>query len=555
MKLNKHRMKRNILSGLFLLFTHMVIAQTTYEVTLTTDPVTGPSSPGQLRWAIEQANLTPGISIITFNIPGSGPFVLTMQNSLPVIQDRTVYIDGTTQPGYNFNDPGNPLVIIDGQNYITAGISFTNANGSKLTGIGIKGFSTGLRLTTSNFCEITNNTINRCFGVVCVLHSSNFCTLKGNYLNTDKDLTQFTTQPEEGLYFYSSNDNIIGGLNCGEGNTIAYVRSEGIDNYSYPNPIGQRNRYTGNRIFENDSGWGADDEITIRTIGNGGKAYPTIATTGCTTSGTSQANNIIEIFGSSGPVNTRVNAKVFMGTTKANGIGQWSLPLSNIVYPYITAIATDSLNNSSELSPAKSIEKDSLNLSIKKPTKICNQEKVLFEIGGAKCLKALTFVWNYGDGTASTSSFEHTFNTAGTYTVTVSAYEQNNCLPITATATVTVEACSQYDCSPCSFSVTGTGLTYAGGAAVIPNTEDRAGLYKAIANASGGIEPYTFSWTRSAGTSFTPGNPPEPLVFSNVTSSQVIIFTSGGTPMPYTVTVKVMDASGCAVYKTFKYPN
>lgn len=59
------------------------------------------SGPGSLRQAILNANNQAGADVITFNIPGIGPFVITVASSLPALTDGAgVTIDGTTQPGY-----------------------------------------------------------------------------------------------------------------------------------------------------------------------------------------------------------------------------------------------------------------------------------------------------------------------------------------------------------------------------------------------------------------------------------------------------------------------
>jgi parallel beta-helix repeat protein len=63
-----------------------------------------------LRQAILNANASGDSSnLITFNIAGSGPQVISLLSALPAIS-ATVTIDGTTQPGYS----GVPLIELDG---------------------------------------------------------------------------------------------------------------------------------------------------------------------------------------------------------------------------------------------------------------------------------------------------------------------------------------------------------------------------------------------------------------------------------------------------------
>ncbi|MCK5191777.1 MAG: DUF4347 domain-containing protein, partial [Methylococcales bacterium] len=78
----------------------------TYDVSNTNDDL----NPGSLRWAITQANSTPGTTdTITFSIAGAGPHIIGLTSALPSITD-TIIIDGTSEPDY----AGDPIVRIDG---------------------------------------------------------------------------------------------------------------------------------------------------------------------------------------------------------------------------------------------------------------------------------------------------------------------------------------------------------------------------------------------------------------------------------------------------------
>jgi trimeric autotransporter adhesin len=65
----------------------------TFMVTTTAD-----SGAGSLRQAILDANASPGVSAIAFNIPGDGPHIITNVTALPAVTN-TVVVDGYTQPG------------------------------------------------------------------------------------------------------------------------------------------------------------------------------------------------------------------------------------------------------------------------------------------------------------------------------------------------------------------------------------------------------------------------------------------------------------------------
>jgi|GEM_PF-1453955 len=73
---------------------------TTFTVTNTND-----TGAGSLRQAITDANAAAGSHVITFNIPGTGPFVITPASALPglgnasITAPQSITIDGCTQPG------------------------------------------------------------------------------------------------------------------------------------------------------------------------------------------------------------------------------------------------------------------------------------------------------------------------------------------------------------------------------------------------------------------------------------------------------------------------
>lgn len=73
-----------------------------------TNTQAGAGSSGSLPWAVDQANrVSGGGGRIVFNIPGSGPHRITLQDRLWINERMT--IDATTQPGYS----GEPLIWID----------------------------------------------------------------------------------------------------------------------------------------------------------------------------------------------------------------------------------------------------------------------------------------------------------------------------------------------------------------------------------------------------------------------------------------------------------
>jgi hypothetical protein len=117
----------------------------TFTVTNTAD-----SGPGSLRQAILDANASPGLDTIAFNIPGSGVHTITPATSLDSVTSP-VLIDGYTQPGASPNtDPlaTNAVILIelDGTTTISTGIDILGAGaaGSTVQGLAINRFQQGI---------------------------------------------------------------------------------------------------------------------------------------------------------------------------------------------------------------------------------------------------------------------------------------------------------------------------------------------------------------------------------------------------------------------------
>ena len=114
----------------------------TFTVTTTAD-----SGAGSLRQAIYMADNAGGTNTIDFDIPGSGPQVITLQSELPPITSPTI-IDGYTQPGSSPNtsttaDNAVPLIVIDGSQITNIAQSLglqLQADGSSVQGLVIQNF-------------------------------------------------------------------------------------------------------------------------------------------------------------------------------------------------------------------------------------------------------------------------------------------------------------------------------------------------------------------------------------------------------------------------------
>jgi hypothetical protein len=97
---------------------------------------TNPSGPGSLQFAILDANETPGADLITFNIPGPGPFIINVTAALPAITDPVI-LDATTQPGF----AGTPIIQLNGSQAGKGPNGFVlSAGNSVVRGMAISGF-------------------------------------------------------------------------------------------------------------------------------------------------------------------------------------------------------------------------------------------------------------------------------------------------------------------------------------------------------------------------------------------------------------------------------
>lgn len=160
----------------------------TFSVTSTND-----SGLDTLRWAVTNANITPGTNTIAFSLTGSAPFTINLTSPLPVVTNPVV-IDGTTQTGY----ADHPLVVLKGNNFGsgTNGLRILAGN-SVVRGLAIGGFFDGIRLETNG-----NNVI------------------QGNFLGTDAYGTNSSGNTESGIAVVDCDNNTIGGAAVTERNIV-----------------------------------------------------------------------------------------------------------------------------------------------------------------------------------------------------------------------------------------------------------------------------------------------------------------------------------------------
>jgi hypothetical protein len=338
-----------------LLLNISINAQNIFTVTKTTDPdpftysynyidsLCDTTMYGTLQWAIRKANEIVGQCEIQFNISGVGQQTIYLEGFIPGINNKT-FINGTTQAGYQ---AGNPQIILDGQNIVFQGLFFAHANGSKVEGIYIKNCTTqGIAISSSDSVtiqdciinQISNGTNNSEYTIGIAIANSSYCIIKGNKIGTDILNAVLPVEDDGIMLWINSNNNIIGGILSGESNIIKHCGNRGVD----IGALSLYNRISGNIITN------CPIAIFLGIGSNNEKLAPVITlATNNTISGTSEPNDIIEIFGSTGNGNTNE----YLGTTQADLIGNWSTIL-NTSFDYIVATATDLNNNTSVLSSA-----------------------------------------------------------------------------------------------------------------------------------------------------------------------------------------------------------
>ena len=193
----------------------------TFQVNSALD--TGDAAPGNgvcddgtgrctLRAAIEEANAKPGSDLITFAIPGAGPYTIAPAGALPDLTDAVV-IDGFTQPGAAPNS--NPW----GQG--TNAVMMIEINGNP----GLSGPFTDGFVLSGGGSTVRGLVINR-VGRVPIYIQSNNNVVEGNFLGTD---VAGTIGLANGFAIeVNGSNNRIGGSTAAARNVISFGNSSGV---------------------------------------------------------------------------------------------------------------------------------------------------------------------------------------------------------------------------------------------------------------------------------------------------------------------------------------
>jgi hypothetical protein len=278
----------------------LIVAATNASAAIYTVTTTSDAGFGSLRQAILDAESNPGSDVISFNLPGSGPFAITPLTGLPSIRE-SVTIDGSTQPGFT----SEPLVELRGSSagsgvsglylltsncliralcinqFARDGIRIENFGSNVISGCyigtdvhGTNGLGNGQGgitvLTAGNLIGGTNasdrNVISggNLTGIYLLYANARDNQVLGNYIGLDATGGRRLGNVENGVVLASAPENVVGGTNSGAGNVISGNGQSGV---YILNPDASGNRVLGNFIGTDASGFLAlsnvADGITI----------------------------------------------------------------------------------------------------------------------------------------------------------------------------------------------------------------------------------------------------------------------------------------------------
>jgi all-beta uncharacterized protein/S-layer family protein len=176
----------------------VAMTQPSATFTVTNTNVTGP---GSLLFAILDANETPGVDLIDFNIPGAGPHVISPTASLPGVSEP-VTIDGTTQPGF----AGSPIIELNG------GSAGPGPNGLEISA----GNSVVRGLSVHDFKLSVSGG-----GVAIQLANIGNNLIESNFIGLESAGVGFSDQTQIGVLINNSTNNTIGGTATAARNLIS----------------------------------------------------------------------------------------------------------------------------------------------------------------------------------------------------------------------------------------------------------------------------------------------------------------------------------------------
>lgn len=252
-------------------------------------------------------NIATGNSYSGFIIPASSNNVINSNN-----------VSGNNGFGMVISSgSSNSITNNIASNNLYSGIQLSGGSTNSISENTISNNNTyGIRLDNVTNSNITNNTAES--------NNMGFCL----YYNSDNSFmnNNISGNTEYGIFLQTCQNNTIGGIGTQQSNTITNNGTSGIYLISSNSIL-----ISGNRIYDNPL-----------AIQNSPKAAPLISSfDGTTITGTSEPNDIIEIFGSTG----NENANEYLATVTADANGDWTTNV-NTTYGGVVATATEIMNTS-----------------------------------------------------------------------------------------------------------------------------------------------------------------------------------------------------------------
>ena len=317
------------------------IASGAFSVPANTVVSLADSGPGSLRDVIEQANQTPEMDTVKFDLPGAGPWVINTQSTITATD--SVYIDGTTQPGWD---------IVTG--------AVVEINGSSTTPIGIVATSDYIEVYGMRFnayanigLELNNNVMSgskigspgmgNIFinngGVGLNISGADNSIIKSNFVGADFDGSEAGN--DIGIFINNdANNNIVGDL-VAEANVIT-ANNVGVQVNDASS--------IGNLIRQNEFFCNISHGITLALDGNNNIAAPVITGVSETeVSGTGVDGQEIDVYDANDACDSN-QGNGYLGMATVSG-GVWSLTgLTLTEGNYVTATASTVTDGTSTFS-------------------------------------------------------------------------------------------------------------------------------------------------------------------------------------------------------------
>jgi parallel beta-helix repeat protein len=230
--------------------------------------------------------------------------------------------------------------IASADNTVSGNYIGTDANGTQDLGNGGNGiYISGKRNEVGGATDGERNVIsgNDLYGVYVQGSWTITNTISGNYIGTDASGTEALGNTYYGVFISSDAENNT----VGPDNVIAHNGGDGVavdGGYTTGNTITQ------NSIFSNDVG------IDLTIGANGAIAAPVIVTTtvgSVNVLGTACAGCTVEVFENG---DTDGEGETYVGDTTATASGAFTVTVSSLSKPYLTATATDAVSGTSEFS-------------------------------------------------------------------------------------------------------------------------------------------------------------------------------------------------------------